>query len=60
MVLKDAEWTFVYAQSNYEEAGEILKNFAKAQDSMGIKVSHEPTWIEVPDSLLKSKGRNGG
>jgi len=27
---------------------------------MGIRVSPKPKWIEVPDSLIKSKGRNGG
>ena len=60
MVLDDATWTFVYAAKNYDEAGTILENFAKAQDSMGIRVSKNPTWIEVPESLINGKGRGRG
>lgn len=31
----------------------MLENFAKAQRAMGIEVSQEPSWIEVPDSEMK-------
>lgn len=27
---------------------------------MGIEVSSDPAWIEVPDALMKKYGRDGG
>ena len=37
-----------------------MQKFAEAQDSMGIKVSQKPIWIEVADSLINSRGRGRG
>jgi hypothetical protein len=37
--LKDGEWTFVYADSNYNDAEIVLENFGKAQKAMGIEIS---------------------
>jgi hypothetical protein len=47
--LKDGEWTFVYAESNYSDAETVLNNFSQAQKAMGIEISKEPAFIEVPD-----------
>lgn len=38
----------------------MLENFKKAQQAMGIEVSSNPAWIEVPDALMKKYGRDGG
>ena len=47
MKLKVGEWTFVYAQSNYDEAEDLVCNeetekegiFEKAQIDLGIELS---------------------
>jgi hypothetical protein len=45
MKLKVGEWTFVYAQSNYDEAEALVGNeekegiFEKAQMGLGIELS---------------------
>lgn len=38
----------------------MLNNFSQAQKAMGIEISKEPEFIEVPDSLIKKYGRDGG
>lgn len=50
----------MYAEEHRKEADTILENFAKAQNSMGINVSENPDFIEVPDKLARDRSLGKG
>lgn len=61
------EWAFVYEDSLYEGANEVIQNIMDAQKSLGVSFDKEPLYIEVPnartlekDGVNRNELRDGG